>query len=134
MARAYATDADLTGLDPSNTTPSGTRDVYRSLAQSLISLDVWGEQASMAHALLTLHMLASAGIAGTSSGSSAVTSRTIGSLSVSYNVAPNPTGEHASTGWGVLYDELFAGLPLLGTTGRSEGQLMLGLTSRPRVR
>lgn len=134
MAQAYATDADLLAFDACNTTPAPTRAIWLELASTKIDVVELGTRASFAHALLTLHMMTLAGVPGTSSGPSAVASKTIGPLSISYDTSgPKPSGPHATTSWGVLLDLLLEGQPTIAAVGRAEGLVMLS-SAGPRFR
>lgn len=135
MSAAYATNADLLALAPAMTASSGTMDAYRALAENWIGVSAWGDKASHAHALLTLHLMAAMGVAGGPGGGAQIASKTIGRLSVSYaGNAPPSDAELGTTSWGTLYISLRNTVAMVGEVGRSEGPLLLGMVVGPRLR
>lgn len=93
-------NGDLDALDP---------EVLQEIVDAtalMISLDAWGLKAFDGHLNLAAHFGSKAKSATSASPSGAVTSRSIGALSISYGTAAAPAasdGDLSSTSYGQLY-------------------------------
>jgi len=103
MAAAYAVIADLPA--EFSGTDAGVAQLWLDVAEGQVGLAVFGESTSRAHVLLASHYLKIAGEGTGATGSGAVASRTVGSVSESYAVAPAEDALE-STAYGRAYRKL----------------------------
>lgn len=105
---AYATVADLTTRYAAVVAGVANAVLLAALDDSAAEIDdvAFAGRTVRAHCLLALHYLQRDGaIAGGEDG--AVTARSMGELSISY-ASPAEVGDHSSTRWGRMYDEIAA--------------------------
>lgn len=121
MAERYATADDLPGEFAS--VAAGDVTFWLTATQSQISLDVWGENASIAHALLTAHRLKRANLGSNpSTARGPVTSQSVGNVSTSFaaSAANGTDGDLASTIYGQAYADMRKGLGFTPIAIRSD--------------
>lgn len=110
MAARLATVADL----PPEFDGVDSRDLlyWLRIAGVRISVDLWGDEASEAHALLASHLLKKASKGSDpATGRGPVTSERVGDVAASYAASSREVkGPHSSTIYGQQYDEMVAAL------------------------
>lgn len=104
----YVSDSGLTTRIPATATASlAERTIALDDAAAEIDVPSYLGSAERAHALLAAHYLATGGFIAGAVGAGAVTSRSIGGLTVAYaSGGTSASGPHASTAYGRAFDEI----------------------------
>ena len=109
MPSRLATDAEITALaEDAKSISVGVRNFWRDFSGRKINTSLFGDVASDAHTLLTLHYLAlspQGKAVGLDQGRE-TTSEKVGNIGVSYSASSGSSGPHGSTSWGRAFDEV----------------------------
>lgn len=111
MAQRFATCAEVIGIAPELEAVKDRVVAWLPIAETLITVSVWRDKASHAHALMTAHLVSRTPSGATGGGGGAkLSSVKVGPVSKSFAVTASADAELGSTSYGEAYLLLKRGL------------------------